>query len=158
MNSTAFHAPSAGAPGTSPVEMRLGCALPRPLAETSSTLSWDEFIAQYAPSGPIRLGRLAQGAERSEFQTTLSVADRIHTHRAYAHGPIAALTSALHRIGISIEVLSFHQRPVRGGVATFLRFETDGRVDWAFASGDSGDDSAARVMIAAANRVVQRAG
>jgi hypothetical protein len=154
MNSTAFHAPSADAFRTS-IEMRMGCAFPRPLADGTSHLTWDEFIAQYTPSGPIRLGRLV-GGERSEFQTTLSVFDRIHTHRAFAHGPIAALTSALHTIGISIELLAFHQRPARGGHATFLRFETDGRADWAFAVGDTVDESAARAMIAAANRVMQR--
>lgn len=156
MNSTAFHAPSAHAPAASSVEMRLGIALPRPLAAGAVELSWEQFTSRYAPAGPIRLGRLAQSGGRSEFQTTLSVSDRIHTHRAYAHGPIAALTSALHSIGISIEVLQFHQRPARGGCATFLRFENNDRSDWAFGLGDTGDDSATRAMIAAANRVLQR--
>ena len=157
MTSTAFHATSPRPAGMSPVELRLGSALPRPLAEASADLTWEQFIALYSPAGPIRLGRLARTDRSSEFQTTVSIADRIYTHRADAHGPIAAVTSALYSIGISIELLAFHQRPTRDGVATFVHFENGGRAAWACAIAPEAQDSASRAMIAAANRVSEGA-
>ncbi|MCE5292268.1 MAG: hypothetical protein LLG14_23950 [Nocardiaceae bacterium] len=140
--------------GGSPVELRLGAPLPRQLASAAADLSWDQFLAEYSPTGPIRLGRLAQAMDcPAEFHATISVGDRIQTHRVAAHGPIAAVTSALYAIGIPVEVLSFHQRACRGEVATFVRYDHDGRDRWAFAVAGEGDDSAVRALIAAANRI-----
>lgn len=147
-----YTAPTRGA--SSPVELRLGAPLPRQLASATAELSWDQFLTEYSPTGPVRLGRLAQAMDRpAEFHATISVGDRIQTHRVAAHGPIAAVTSALYAIGIPVEVLSFHQRACRGEVATFVRFDNDGRDSWAFAVATEGDDSAVRALIAAANRI-----
>ena len=83
------------------LELRLGAPLPRQLASAAADLSWDQFLTEYSPTGPIRLGRLAQAMDRpAEFHATISVGDRIHTHRVAAHGPIAAVTSALYALSL----------------------------------------------------------
>lgn len=122
------------------------------------------FHATYMPtSGPLRLGHwectdadrpaTRLGPQARNYQATIAVGDRIGTSTAAASGPVAALTEMLHDLGTHVEISAFHQVPVDGGTATFVR-GTDGvHAEWAMGLSEDAPQSALRAVIACANRL-----
>lgn len=141
---------------------QFGAALPRGLRERAGAMTWERFVATYAPSpGPIRLGtwectdtgrRL--GPQARNFRAVIAVGDRIGTSTAAAGGPIAALGAMLHERGIGVEILSFHQLQSGARTATFVRGSDGARDEWAAGFSDDPTQSALRAMIACANRLI----
>jgi hypothetical protein len=139
-----------------------GMPLPRGLREDAKAMSWSTFAATYAPSaGPLRLGqwqcadsgRSATRLGPRTFQATLAVGDRIETAVATANGPVAALTAMLHELGVSVEMLRFHQLRSGGTTATFIRGTNGCRVEWAMGCSEDPTQSALSAVIACANRL-----
>lgn len=137
-------------------------SLPRGLREEASAMTTDAFHATYAPNGgPLRLGswecidadRPATWPGPRTFQATIAVGDRISTATATAGGPIGALTAMLHDHGIAVEMLTFHQRHVDGGTATYVHGTDGARDRWAMGLAEDGTQSALRAVIACANRL-----
>ncbi|ADU00269.1 hypothetical protein [Mycolicibacterium gilvum] len=138
---------------------------PRALREPAERKSFDEFLAEYAPtSGPLRLGQWTcvdddrpgrrLGPQARQYQATLAVGDRIATSRAAACGPVAALTEMLHEHGVAIEMTAFHQVPAGDHTATFIRGSRCGGEQWAMGWSDDSTDSALRAVIACVNRLL----
>ncbi|KUI16411.1 homocitrate synthase [Mycolicibacterium acapulense] len=136
---------------------------PRGLREEADAMSFDTFLAEYAPtSGPVRLGNwsCADGSRPAHrlgprnYQATLAIGDRICTTTAAAPGPVAALTSMLYDRGISVEMTAFHQ--VRAGerTATFIRGSDGLNSEWAMGLSEDATQSALRAVIACANRLL----
>ncbi|BBX66061.1 hypothetical protein MSAS_52350 [Mycobacterium saskatchewanense] len=141
-----------------------GVALPRGLREGAGDLTWDAFVAAYAPtSGPIRLGHWActdpdrpagrLGPQARNFRAVIAVGDRIATSTAAAGGPVAALTAMLHERGFTLETLKFHQVRSAGCTATFIHGSNGIRAEWAMGVADDATQSALRAVIACANRL-----
>ncbi|GLP76515.1 hypothetical protein TUM20983_36250 [Mycobacterium antarcticum] len=140
--------------------------LPRALRDDAATMSDDAFIDRYAPtSGPLRVRHwqcldaerpaTRWGPQARNYQATVAVGDRIGTSRVAASGPVAALTSMLHELGIAVEIRAFHQRTADGGTATFIR-GTDGVYDeWAMGLSTDPVQSALQAVVACANRLTQ---
>jgi hypothetical protein len=144
---------------------RTGAPMPRGLRKEADAMSWEAFLAEYAPnSGPLRLGHWTctdatrpatrLGPQARNYQATLAIGDRISTSSAAASGPVAALTAMLYDRGIAVEMTAFHQVPAGEDTATFIR-GSDG-LHWKWAMGLSKDptESALRAVIACANRLL----
>jgi hypothetical protein len=142
--------------------------LPRGLRKEAEDMSWDTFLAEYAPaSGPLRLGHWAcadaerpagrLGPQARNFVATLAVGDRIGTSRAAATGPVAALTEMLHELGIAVEMTAFHQIPAGGDIATVIHGSDGTHTEWAVGLSDDATLSALRAVIACANRLLAAA-
>ncbi len=127
-------------------------------------MDWDMFSSTYAPtSGPLRLGQwsctddarpaLRVGPQPRCYRATLAIGDQISTAAA-ASGPLAALTAMLYERGIAVEMTAFHQLPVDGSTATFIRGSNGVRAEWAMGLHEDGTQSALRAMIACANRLL----
>ncbi|KAA0021446.1 alpha-isopropylmalate synthase regulatory domain-containing protein [Antrihabitans cavernicola] len=138
-----------------PFAHRFGVSLPRDLARAGGGMTWTDFVEAYAPTaGPVRLSswtEMRRTAGLPEFEATLGIDDRISSTRIEAAGPIAALTAILYDAGYGVEILSFHQRAVAVGLATFVLCERAGRCQWAFAIHSDHTESALRAIIAGAN-------
>lgn len=138
-----------------------GAPLPRGLRESADTMSWEDFAGSYGrTAGPLRLGHwactdgeLRSGPQARNFRAMIAVGDSINTATAAASGPIAALTAMLHKRGIAVEILSFHQFCAEGHTATFIRGANGTDTDWALGWSDDADQSALRAVIACANRL-----
>ncbi|MBS1694607.1 MAG: homocitrate synthase [Actinobacteria bacterium] len=139
--------------------------LPRALREQADEMSWEGFLARYAPAaGPLRLGHWTctdaerpasrLGPQARTFQATLAVGDRIATSTAAATGPVSALTAMLHERGIAVEMTAFHQAHTAGHTATFVRGSDGARAEWAMGWSDDATQSALRAVIACANRLL----
>jgi hypothetical protein len=153
---TAFASPTAAA---------FGAPLPRSLRQEADEMTWDSFVAEYAPTtGPLRLGHWActdaerpacrLGPQARNYQATLAVGDRIGTSTASASGPVAALTEMLYRHGVAVEMMAFHQVPAGTDTATFLRGSDGNHIEWAMGLSDDPTQSALRAVIACANRLL----
>lgn len=147
---------------------RFGTPLPRELREEASAMSWEHFVADYAPaSGPVRLGHWEctdahrkssrMGPQPRNFRATIAVGDRIDTSTAVASGPVAALTAMLHDHGHAVEMLSFHQLETCGQTATFVKGSDGARQVWAMGSDTDSTQSALRAVVACANRLAAAA-
>ncbi|ORM26997.1 hypothetical protein [Williamsia sp. 1135] len=123
-------------------------------------MSWSIFTETYAPAtGPIRLGAWTASPTRHdllECQATIASGNTIASLTATATGSIAALSDMLYRLGSGVEIISLHQYPHAGGIATFLLCERDERRSWSMGNGPTGEESALGALIAAANRLVLR--
>jgi hypothetical protein len=139
--------------------------MPRGLREEADAMSFETFLAQFAPTtGPLRLGQWeCTDAERSAtrlgpqartYQATLAVGDRITTSSARACGPVAALTEMLYERGIAVEMTAFHQLPAGDDTATFICGSDGGHSEWAMGLADDPTMSALRAVIACANRLL----
>ncbi|MEO3757100.1 homocitrate synthase [Mycobacterium sp. B14F4] len=137
----------------------------RGLREEADAMSFETFLARYAPtSGPVRLRNWScadgdrpatrLGPQARTYQATLAIGDRICTSSAAATGPVAALTAMLHDRGIAVEMTAFHQ--VRAGerTATFIRGSDGARAEWAMGLADDATQSALGAIIACANRLL----
>jgi hypothetical protein len=142
-----------------------GTPLPRGLREEADAMSWEAFLAEYAPSsGPLRLGNWTctdanrpasrLGPQARNYQATLAVGDRISTSAAAACGPVAALTAMLYDRGIPLEMVAFHQVPAGENTATFVRGSDGAHAEWAMGLSDDPTQSALRAVIACANRLL----
>jgi LeuA allosteric (dimerisation) domain len=142
-----------------------GAPLPRSLRKEADEMTWDSFVAEYAPTtGPLRLGhwtctdaeRPARrlGPQARNYQATLAVGDRIGTSTASASGPVAALTEMLYAHGIAVEMMAFHQIPAGADTATFIRGSDGSHTEWAMGLSDDPTQSALRAVIACANRLL----
>jgi hypothetical protein len=131
---------------------------------TSGPMSAETFQSTYAPSsGPLRLGQWQctdadrpasrLGPQARNYQATIAFGDRITTSTASASGPVGALTAMLHDRGISVELLTFHQRPAGDGTATFIRGSDGIHAEWAMGLSEDATQSALRAVIACANRL-----
>ncbi|TSE01440.1 2-isopropylmalate synthase [Skermania sp. ID1734] len=143
-----------------PFARQYGQHLPKTLRAEASALSWAQFCERYsATSGPVRFGSLARSTSSrrgaAAFEATLAIDAEIITEVIDANGPMSALTGILYRRGISIEMLSFHQRETADGIATFVLCEHNGRRYWAAAIASNAVESQARALINAANRLLQ---
>lgn len=138
-----------------PFAGRFSGLIPRELRLLADSLSWQEFLDSYGPAaGPIQLDAWAETGGRPgtrHFDATIEMGSRRRTVHVDAHGPIAALSGALHEAGFGIEILAFHQQKTADGTATFVNCEHDDRRHWAMAIADDDTDSALRAIIAAAN-------
>lgn len=130
-------------------------SIPADLRPRAAAMPRGEFLATYGPtSGPIRLGSWAESPGRGglrHFDATLAIGSRIQTFHLDAHGPIAALSSALYDAGHGVEILSFHQQTTADGTTTFMHCEQNGRRHWAVGTAADATDSALRALVAAAN-------
>lgn len=140
---------------------RFGVSLPRGLREQADPMSWETFVATYAPaSGPLRLGQWEcadasrLGPQARNFHAVIAVGDRISTATAAAGGPVAALTAMLHERGIRVEIVTFHQMRSGSDIATFIRGSDGARAEWAMGLSDDPTQSALRAVIACANRLL----
>ena len=137
--------------------------MPRALREPAEAKTFDEFVAEYAPTaGPLRLGQWACtdgagriGPQARNYKATLAVGDRIGTSRAAACGPVAALTEMLHAHGVAMEMTAFHQLRAGENTATFiLGNDVHGSARWAMGWSADPTDSALRAVVACANRLL----
>ena len=139
--------------------------MPRGLREEADAMSFDSFLAEFAPSsGPLRLRNWTcvdgdrpatrLGPQARNYQATLAIGDRICTSSAAATGPVAALTAMLYDRGIGVETTAFHQ--VRAGerTATFIRGSDGARYEWAMGLSEDPTQSALSAVIACANRLL----
>jgi hypothetical protein len=142
--------------------------MPRGLREEADAMSFESFLAEYAPSsGPLRLGNwtctdgerpaVRLGPHARNYQATLAVGDSISTSSAAAAGPVAALTAMLYDRGIAVEMTAFHQVPAGQDTATFIRGSDGMRSEWAVGLSDDPTQSALRAVIACANRLLSAA-
>ncbi|WP_390893387.1 homocitrate synthase [Mycobacterium deserti] len=142
--------------------------MPRGLRKEADAMSFETFLAEYAPSsGPLRLGNWTctdgdrpasrLGPQARNYQATIAVGDRISTSNAAAAGPIAALTAMLHERGIAVETTAFHQLPAGEETATFVRGSDGLRSEWAVGLSSDPTQSALRAVIACANRLLAAA-
>jgi hypothetical protein len=138
--------------------------VPRGLRQEAAAMSWEAFLAEYAPStGPLRLGNWTctdaarpasrLGRQARTYQATLAIGDRITTATAAACGPLGALTEMLYALGHAMELTAFHQVVDGAQTATFLRGSDGVRTEWAMGSAEDATESALRAMIACANRL-----
>jgi hypothetical protein len=139
--------------------------MPRGLRERADAMSFESFLAAYAPSsGPLRLGNWTctdaerpatrLGPQARHHQATLAVGDRITTTSAAAPGPLAALTAMLYDRGIAVEMTDFHQLPAGERTATFICGSDGIRSEWAMGLSEDPTQSALRAIIACANRLL----
>ncbi|MFX1756810.1 2-isopropylmalate synthase [Rhodococcus sp. As11] len=147
-----------GATGaTDPFLARYGRALPRGLREETTGMTWAEFESAYGGRpGPVRLGgwsATALGAGRSAFEATIAIGDTIHTASATTCGPIAAMTAMLYDLGLNIEILSFHRYDLGEMSATFLLCRSGEYTTWVMGTGESGNESSLRAMVAGINKL-----
>ena len=151
-----------------PFAARMGASMPRGLREEADTMSFESFLAEYAPSsGPLRLRNwictdamrpaTRLGPQARNYQATLAVGDTISTASAAASGPVAALTAMLYDRGIAVETTDFHQLPSGEQTATFIRGSGGGRSEWAMGLADDPTQSALSAVIACANRLLRQA-
>jgi hypothetical protein len=149
-----------------PFAAHLDGPIPRGLREEADTMSFDTFLAEYAPSsGPVRLrnwtctdgprSSTRLGPQARNYQATLAVGSTISTSSAAAPGPIAALTAMLHDRGIPVEMVDFHQMRAGDQTATFIRGSDGVHVEWAMAIDDDAEQSALNAIVACANRLLQ---
>ncbi|WP_326547397.1 homocitrate synthase [Mycolicibacterium sp. ND9-15] len=142
--------------------------IPRDLREEADAMSFESFLAEYAPSsGPLRLGNWScldgdrpatrLGPQARNYQATLAIGDRICTTSAAASGPVAALTSMLYDRGIALEMTAFHQIHAGERTATFIRGSDGMRSKWAMGLSDDPTQSALSAVIACANRLLSDA-
>ncbi len=138
--------------------------LPQGLREDAINMSAAEAFTVYGRSaGPLRLGRWGctdtarpagrLGPQPRNFSATIAFGDRVATASAVATGPVAALTEMLHRGGVTVEMLAFHQLRSGANVATFVRGSNGSRAAWAMGWDGDGTESALRAVIACANRL-----
>jgi hypothetical protein len=153
-----------GVPRT-PFAAQFDAPIPRGLRKEAHAMSWESFLAEYAPSsGPLRLGHWActdadrpatrLGPQARNYQATLAVGDRISTSTAAATGPVAALTAMLYERRIAVEMVAFHQLHAGPHTATFIRGSDGARSEWAMGWSDDSTQSALRAVIACANRLL----
>ena len=139
--------------------------VPRDLREEAAAMSFEAFLAEYAPSsGPLRLGNWScldgdrpatrLGPQARNYRATLAIGDRICTTSAAASGPVAALTSMLYDRGIALEMTAFHQMHAGERTATFIRGSDGLRSEWAMGLSDDATQSALSAVIACANRLL----
>lgn len=139
--------------------------VPAPLRASADGCSYDEFVAEFAPTaGPVRLGQWAcaeadrpstrWGPQAQTYRATLALGDRIAMSQATACGPVAALTAMLYERGIAVEMTAFHQRTAGTDVATFIQGANGTRVEWAMGLSSDPVQSALRAVIACANRLL----
>jgi hypothetical protein len=142
--------------------------MPRGLRKEADAMSWEAFLAEYAPSsGPLRLGNWTctdakrpaarLGPQARNYQATLAVGDRISTSFAAASGPVTALTAMLYDRGIALEMVAFHQVPAGEHTATFIRGCDGAHCQWAIGISDDPTQSALRALVACANRLLTTA-
>ncbi|GAT11878.1 homocitrate synthase [Mycolicibacterium novocastrense] len=138
---------------------------PRGLRKEADAMSFETFLAEYAPtSGPLRLGNWScadgdrpatrLGPQARNYQATLAIGDRICTTSAAAQGPVAALTSMLYDRGISVEMTAFHQVNAGDRTATFIRGSDGLKSEWAMGLSEDATQSALSAVIACANRLL----
>jgi hypothetical protein len=143
--------------------------MPRGLRKEADAMSWEDFLAEYAPSsGPLRLGNWTctdpsrpgarLGPQARNYQATVAIGDRISTSSAAASGPVAALTAMLFDRGIALEMTAFHQVPAGEHTATFIRGSDGAHSEWAMGLSHDATQSALRAVIACANRLLADAG
>jgi hypothetical protein len=144
---------------------KIDAPMPSGLRTEADTMSWDAFLAEYAPSsGPLRLGNWTctdparpatrLGPQARNYQATLAIGDRIGTSSAAASGPVAALTAMLFDRGVALEMTAFHQVPAGEHTATFVRGSDGAHCEWAVGLSDDPTQSALRAVIACANRLL----
>jgi hypothetical protein len=139
--------------------------MPRGLREEADTMSFDTFLAEYAPtSGPVRLRNWTcadgdrpatrLGPQARRYEATLAIGDRISTSAAAATGPVAALTAMLYDRGIAVEMTAFHQVRAGDRTATFIRGSDGARAEWAMGLSGDATESALSAIIACVNRLL----
>jgi hypothetical protein len=139
--------------------------MPRGLREEADAMSFDTFLAEYAPtSGPVRLRNWScadgdrpatrLGPQARRYEATLAIGDRISTSAAAATGPVAALTAMLYDHGIAVEMTAFHQVRTGDRTATFIRGSDGAHAQWAMGLSGDATESALRAIIACANRLL----
>ncbi|MCG7593804.1 homocitrate synthase [Mycobacterium sp. PSTR-4-N] len=139
--------------------------VPAPLRTSADNRSYDDFVAEFAPTtGPVRLGQWAcaeadrpstrWGPQAQTYRATLALGDRIATAQASACGPVAALTAMLHERGVAVEMTAFHQRAAGSDIATFIQGGNGTRVEWALGVAPDPVQSALRAVVACANRLL----
>ena len=144
---------------------QIDAPMPRGLRKEADAMSWEAFLAEYAPSsGPLRLGNWTctdptrpatrLGPQARNYQATLAIGDRISTSSAAASGPVAALTAMLFDRGVALEMTAFHQVPAGEHTATFIRGSDGVHCEWAIGLSDDPTQSALRAVIACANRLL----
>ena len=160
-----FAPESAISAASRPFAAHMDAPMPRGLRGEADAMSFEAFLAEYAPTtGPLRLRnwRCADGdrpatrvgPQARTYQATLAIGDRICTSSAAATGPVAALTEMLYDRGFPVELTAFHQMRAGQRTATFIRGSDGTRAEWAMGLADDPTQSALGAMIACANRLV----
>jgi hypothetical protein len=152
---------SASSAAPPPFAAYIDAPMPRALREEAHSMSFDEFLAEYASTtGPLRLGHWEcadenrRGPQARRYQATLAVGDTISTSTVAASGPVAALTAMLYDRGVAVETTAFHQLRAGDQTATFIRASNGMRSEWAMGLSDDPTQSALRALIVAANRLM----
>lgn len=162
---TISFAPESIGAASRPFAAHIDAPMPRGLRADADAMSFDAFIAVYAPSGgPLRLGNWScadgdrpvtrVGPQTRTYRATLAIGDRICTSSAAAVGPVAALTAMLHDSGFAVEMTAFHQLRAGERTATFIRGSDGTRAEWAMGLSEDPVQSALNAMIACANRLL----
>ncbi|OBJ56496.1 homocitrate synthase [Mycobacterium sp. 1423905.2] len=162
--SDALAGPSARRSAASSFVRQFGVALPRGLREQAEAISWESFVATFAPTtGPLRLGQWAcidperpagrLGPQPRNYRAMVAIGDSITAATASASGPVAALTAMLHGRGITVEILRFHQFDTACDTAAFVYGSNGARAEWGLGMSADRTQSALRALIACANRL-----
>ena len=152
-------------PSHSSFAARVTGRVPAPLRASADSSTYDEFVAEFAPTtGPLRLGQWAcaqtdrpstrWGPQAQTYRATRALGDRIGTAQVSACGPVAALTAMLYEWGIAVEMTAFHQRTSGADIATFIQGANGSRVEWSLGLASDPVQSALRAVVACANRLL----
>lgn len=105
--------------------------------EVTAAELWDVFCTVYldAPSGDRALHLTGYESADTGTRITLGTGDDRHTTSHPGVGPVEALTEALARRGVHVEILGLHQTSVGTGngsdALTLVEYRRDGATGWA---------------------------
>ena len=120
-------------------------------------MTWQQFIDEYTATGTIRLGSWSVApppGDMVECRATIAYDDRIMSMSATSTGPVGAMTSILHDLGVSVQIVRLHQRRLDDRNVSFLLCEHDRRQCWATGDGETTADANINALIAGANRLL----
>lgn len=120
-------------------------------------MTWQQFVDEYTTNGAIRLGSWTVApapGDMVECRATIAYDDRIMSMTATAAGPVGAMTSILHDLGVSVQIVRLHQRRLDDRNVSFLLCEHDRQQCWATGDGDTTADANINALIAGANRLL----
>ncbi|MEH3154108.1 MAG: hypothetical protein PGN29_01720 [Gordonia paraffinivorans] len=129
--------------------------LPRGVRADADALTWESFVATYAPSAGTRLGSWHATPARNdltEYHATIATTDRIWSMREAATGPLAAVTAMLHATGVSVEITGLHQQRLDGQTAMLVEVDRDGRRAWGLGLDDAADRAGVVALLHALDR------
>lgn len=129
--------------------------LPRAVRDDADSLTWDDFLARYAPHAGTRLGSWHATPTRNdltEYHATIATDDHIWSLREVATGPLSAVTAMLHATGTCVEITGLHQQRVDDQVAILVEVDRADRRAWGLGIDDDGDRAGVMALLHALDR------